>query len=63
MSEYMQGKQDCKNGDIPKQGMTEEYYRGFDHEYQREQILDARTYEQQNNMGNIKQNRCISTYR
>lgn len=43
MSDYMQGKKDCRNGDIPKQGMSEDYYRGYDHEYQKQCMDDART--------------------
>ena len=39
MSDYEQGVQDCKNGVIPKDDMSDEYCNGYGDQYAKEQQL------------------------
>tara|TARA_Y100000310_G_C20704315_1_gene833550 strand:- start:33118 stop:33252 length:135 start_codon:yes stop_codon:yes gene_type:complete len=43
MSDYEQGREDRRNNHLPMDGMPDQYYEGYAHEYEKEQQQDART--------------------
>lgn len=41
--EFMRGQKDCRDGFPHREGQSESYDRGYDAQYQLEQVLDGRT--------------------